>query len=132
MRSAGRSHGGCSSEGEAVQSLSGSGKAQPEYRLQVKLRRMDGPLADVSSSIAITASDSRKSNSPLASQDPEDGTSPSASLAVACGGFVPINPVQRLHELKPMTIDIAISDNGVGGCGSARKFDLQFDLFPLT
>jgi len=93
---------------------------------------MDRPLADASGSITITASDSRKRNSSLASQDPEDGTGPSASLAVACDGFVPNNPAQRLHELKPMTIDIAISDNGAGGCGGARKFDLQFDLFPLT
>jgi hypothetical protein len=40
--------------------------------------------------------------------------------------------MQRLQELKPMTENISISHNGMGGCNGARKFDLQLDLFTIT
>src|ERR1700686_1736600 len=41
-------------------------------------------------------------------------------------------PCKRLQELKPMTENISMSHNGMGGCNGAWKFDLQLDLFTIT
>jgi hypothetical protein len=83
-------------------------------------------LASTSSSAAVTASDVRKRDSLLSVQT-ENGAGPGATLAVACDDSFPDNLVQWLHELKPVTKDIATSHNGAGSCRGNRQFDYQFD-----
>jgi hypothetical protein len=57
-------------------------------------------------------------------------TKPPSKLAYA--SLAPENPIQWLHELKAMTEDIAVSHNAANSLSGARKFNLQFNLFPVT